>query len=332
MRLIFSLPGNEAFANRLAEAGGWKTGSLESRRFPDGESYIRILSDVDKASVDFVCTLAQPDDRFLRLAFAADAARSLGAREVTLIAPYLPYMRQDRRFKPGEALSSKTFARFLSSFDRLITVDPHLHRYPTLSAVYTISTNTLHTAPLLADWIAAEIQKPLIIGPDEESEQWVSAIAARVGAPYVVLTKIRHGDRSVDVTLPDLSPWRNHQPVLVDDIASSGLTLIEAARKIPIQGLRRPVCVVVHGIFADDSYERLQALAERVVSTDSVPHETNAIRLAPLIAGSIISGSAASEVLARHRRQPEPQDQARAAGLESTPASNPPPLAKDARS
>jgi ribose-phosphate pyrophosphokinase len=306
MRLILPLPGNETFAARLAEAGGWKIGSIESRRFPDGESYVRILSDIDSGSVDLVCTLAHPDDSFLRLAFSADAARSLGAREVTLIAPYLSYMRQDRRFKSGEGLSSKTFARLLSSiFDRLITVDPHLHRYPALSALYTMPTNTLHAAPLLADWIAAEIQKPLVIGPDEESEQWVSAIAARVGAPYTVLNKIRHGDRSVDVALPDLSPWRGCQPVLVDDIASSGGTLIEAARRIPLQGFPRPVCVVVHGIFADESYQRLQALAERVVSTDSVPHESNAIGLASLVANSIISSSAASETFVRHRRQSE---------------------------
>jgi ribose-phosphate pyrophosphokinase len=306
MRLILPLPGNETFAARLAEAGGWKIGSIESRRFPDGESYVRILSDIDSGSVDLVCTLAHPDDSFLRLAFSADAARSLGAREVTLIAPYLSYMRQDRRFKPGEGLSSKTFARLLSSiFDRLITVDPHLHRYPALSALYTMPTNTLHAAPLLADWIAAEIQKPLVIGPDEESEQWVSAIAARVGAPYTVLNKIRHGDRSVDVALPDLSPWRGCQPVLVDDIASSGGTLIEAARRIPLQGFPRPACVVVHGIFADESYQRLQALAERVVSTDSVPHESNAIGLASLVANSIISSSAASETFVRHRRQSE---------------------------
>jgi ribose-phosphate pyrophosphokinase len=180
MRLILPLPGNETFAARLAEAGGWKIGSIESRRFPDGESYVRILSDIDSGSVDLVCTLAHPDDSFLRLAFSADAARSLGAREVTLIAPYLSYMRQDRRFKSGEGLSSKTFARLLSSiFDRLITVDPHLHRYPALSALYTMPTNTLHAAPLLADWIAAEIQKPLVIGPDEESEQWVCTFGSK---------------------------------------------------------------------------------------------------------------------------------------------------------
>jgi ribose-phosphate pyrophosphokinase len=205
MRLILPVPGNESFARHLAEAGGWELGAIETRRFPDGESYVRILSDVADRPVDLVCTLARPDDGFLRLAFAADAARALGASEVTLIAPYLSYMRQDRRFQPGEAVTSKTFARFLSStFDRIVTVDPHLHRYPALSALYTIPADTLHAAPLLADWIAAEVDQPLIIGPDEESEQWVSAIARRIAAPYAVLRKIRHGDRNVDVQLPDV--------------------------------------------------------------------------------------------------------------------------------
>lgn len=323
MRLILPLPGNEAFAGRLAEAGGWTIGSIESRRFPDGESYVRIRSDINRRAVDFVCTLVRPDDGFLRLAFAADAARSLGASEVTLIAPYLSYMRQDRRFKAGEGLSSKTFARLLSStFDRLTTVDPHLHRYSALSAIYTISTKTLHAAPLLAEWIAAEVKAPLVIGPDEESEQWVSAIATRVGAPYTVLHKIRHSDRRVDVVLPNLSSWRDRQPVLVDDIASSGNTLIEAARKLPLQGFGRPVCVVVHGIFAEDSYQRLGALSERVVSTDSVPHESNAIGLAPLIAGSIASSIAARENFVRHRRQPERLDEVGSAGSDSLPASD----------
>jgi ribose-phosphate pyrophosphokinase len=299
MRLILPLPGNETFASHLADAGGWELGHMETRRFPDGESYVRILSDVAGRPVDLVCTLARPDDGFLRLAFAADAARALGASEVTLIAPYLAYMRQDRRFQPGEAVTSKTFARVLSStFDRLVTVDPHLHRYPALSALYTIPADTLHAAPLLADWIAAEVDQPLIIGPDEESEQWVSAIARRITAPYAVLRKIRHGDRNVDVELPDLSEWRARRPVLVDDIASSGQTLVEAAKKLPLQGFRRPVCAVVHGVFAEESYARLRGLTDRIVSSDSIPHESNAIRLAPLIAATI--GSAREARTGRH--------------------------------
>lgn len=326
MRVIFPLPGNETFAQTLAEAGGFELGVMETRRFPDGESYVRLLTDVTGKCVDLVSTLARPDEGFLRLVFAADAARALGSREVTLIAPYLSYMRQDRRFQPGEAVSSKSFARLVSAtFDRLVTVDPHLHRYPTLSALYTIPDITLHAAPALADWIKANVEAPLLIGPDEESEQWVSAIATRVGAPFAVLKKIRHGDRSVDVELPDLGEWRGHQPVLADDIASSGHTLIEAARKLALQGFAKPVCAVVHGIFAEDSHERLAALSSRIVSSDSVPHPTNAIGLAPLVAGALAQAHVSAENLVRHRRPPEPRDEVERAGFDSFPASDAPP-------
>ncbi len=319
------MPGNEAFGRHLAEDGRWELGAIETRQFPDGESYVRIRSDVAGKAVDLVCTLARPDDGFLRLIFAADAARAFGAREVTLVAPYLAYMRQDRRFQPGEAVTSKSFARLVSSsFDRLVTVDPHLHRYPALTALYTIPADTLHAAPLLTDWIAAEVNDPLLVGPDEESEQWVSAIAARIGAPHAVLRKIRRGDRNVDVELPDLSKWRGRQPVLVDDIASSGRTLIEAARKLPLQGFARPVVVVVHGIFADDSFQRLAPLCSRIVSADSVPHQSNAIGLAQLVARALGSSATPSADLIRRRRPPEPLDEVERAGFDSFPASDPP--------
>ena len=326
MRVIFPLPGNEAFAKRLSEAGGIELGSLETRRFPDGESYVRLLTDVRGKCVDLVCSLANPDQAFLSLVFAADAARELGAREVTLVAPYLAYMRQDRRFRPGEAISSKSFARLVSAtFDRLVTVDPHLHRYPELSALYTIPNITLHGAPALADWIAANVEAPLLIGPDEESEQWVSTIASRVGAPFTVLRKIRHGDRSVDVEVPNLDAWRGRQPVLADDIASSGRTLIEAARKLVLQGFAKPVCTVIHGVFAEDSYERLADLSSRIVSTDAVPHPSNAIALAPLVAEALTRAHAGAQNLVRHRRPPEPLDDVELAGFDSFPASVPPP-------
>jgi ribose-phosphate pyrophosphokinase len=323
MGLILALPGNETFSRQLAESARWELGALETRRFPDGETYVRILSDVASRSVCLVCSLVQPDEGFLRLIFAADAARALGAREVTLIAPYLAYMRQDKRFRIGEAITSRTFARLISSsFDRLLTVDPHLHRYPALSALYSIPAHALHAAPLLADWIADKIEKPLIIGPDEESEQWVSAIAAQVEAPYAVLRKIRRGDRSVDIALPDLSRWRNCAPILVDDIASSGNTLIEAARKLRLQGFNRLACAVVHGVFAEDSHERLKRFVDQIVSSDSIPHESNTIRLAPLIAGAIISADKDRPDIIRQRRPPESDDAVEKTGADRFPAND----------
>ena len=290
-RLTLALPSNEALAHQLAQACGSAVGSIETRRFPDGESYVRLHGDPAGRAVDLVCTLDRPDPQFLSLVFAADAARELGASEVNLVAPYLAYMRQDKRFHDGESVTSRSFARLVSStFDQLLTVDPHLHRHPTLSAVYTIPTTTLHAAPLLADWIAQEVDQPLIVGPDEESEQWAGAIAARIGVPHAVLRKTRHGDRSVDIDAPDLSSWRDRTPVLVDDIASSGRTLIMAAHKLVEQGMRRPECVVVHALFAEDAWTHLVPLFSRITSTDAVPHASNGIALAPLFVQALLSG------------------------------------------
>jgi ribose-phosphate pyrophosphokinase len=287
-RLVLPLPGNESFAQRLAVHGGWPVVDTETRRFPDGETYFRVLSDVRGRPVDLVCTLARPDEIVLRLLFAADAVRDLGASEVTLVAPYLAYMRQDKAFQPGEAVTSKTFARLLAaSFDRIVTIDPHLHRYPKLSALYDIPADALRAAPVLAGWIAANVPKPLLIGPDEESAQWVQDIAARVGSPFTVLRKTRRGDRDVEIAVPDLTAFYGRQPVLVDDIASSGRTLIEAARQFQTQGLPRPVCAVVHALFFGDAFRRLVETTARVVSTDSVPHESNAASVVPLVAAHL---------------------------------------------
>ena len=249
---------------------------------------MRLHGDPSGRAVDLVCSLAQPDRQFLPLVFAADAARELGASAVNLVAPYLAYMRQDIRFQPGECISSLSFARLLSStFDTLLTVDPHLHRHPTLASLYTIPTATLHAAPLLADWIAANVPAPLVVGPDEESEQWAGAIAARIGVPHVVLRKVRHGDRSVEIQVPDLAAHRDRTPVLVDDIASSGRTLAVAAHQLVGQGLRQPECVVVHALLDEAAYAELSGVFSRVTSTDAVPHPSNRIALAPLLADAL---------------------------------------------
>jgi ribose-phosphate pyrophosphokinase len=286
--IILPMPGNEAFARQLADAGRGEVGKVETRRFPDGETYLRLLSPVVGRAVDVVATMAGPDPDFLRLAFAADAARSQGALRVRLVAPYLAYMRQDKAFHSGEAVTSETFARIVSSlFDGIVTVDPHLHRHSALSELYSIPAMAVQAAPALADWIAAEVDRPLLIGPDSESAQWVAAIAARIGAPWVVMEKTRRGDFDVSVALPELGDHGGRIPVLVDDISSSGRTMIAAADLLAALGLGRPVCAVVHALFAGDAFARLQKVAARVVSCDSVPHPSNAISLAPLVAQAL---------------------------------------------
>ncbi len=286
MNLVLALPGNDALAARLASALG-SPGTLDIRHFPDGESYLRYVTNPEGHSIVLACTLARPDDKILPLIFAAAAARDLGAGKVGLVAPYLAYMRQDRRFKSGEAVTSRHFAKLISdNFDWLVTVDPHLHRYSSLSEIYTIPARVVHAAPLISDWIKQSVSDPLIIGPDSESEQWVAAVANAAGAPYAVLEKVRHGDRDVEVSIKDNVGLGGRTPVFVDDIISSGRTML-AAVKLVANGGARPVCVALHGLFADDSATLLTQAGARVVTSNTVSHATNGIDVGALLSAAV---------------------------------------------
>jgi ribose-phosphate pyrophosphokinase len=283
--LIIPMPGNEPMATELAAKLGGDLGVMETRRFPDSEAYLRFKTGVAGRALAIICTLDQPDEKFLRLAFAAAAARDLGAASVGLVAPYLAYMRQDRRFKDGEAVTSREFARLISSeFDWLVTVDPHLHRYTSLGEVFTIPSRVAHAAPALSTWIRENVARPLVIGPDSESEQWVSTVASHAGCPYVVLNKRRFGDRDVKISVPDLAAWLDRTPVLIDDIVSSAGTMIEACREVVARGLAAPTCIAIHALFSSAAYQSLKAVSARVVTTNAVGHETNEIDITALIA------------------------------------------------
>lgn len=285
--LIFNPDSDPALAAQLTRLLGGQAGILEQRRFPDGESYLRVHSDCTGQDCVILCNLFHPDERILRLLFLADTLRECGARSVGLVTPYLAYMRQDKRFKPGECVSSRPFARLLSAaFDYLVTVDPHLHRYHSLDDIYTLRSQVVQAAPLIARWIRERVSQPLLIGPDSESEQWVSRVAALAEAPFQVLQKERHGDYEVRVSLPDLDGAAGHTPVLVDDIISSGRTMLETLKHLRDAGLPRAVAIGVHGIFAGDAYPRLTELAD-VVTTACIPHLSNQIDIAEALADAV---------------------------------------------
>ena len=289
--LLFALPGNEELTARLAARLAADLGSLETRRFPDGETYVRLLTEVRARSVVLVCTLDSPDDKTLRLLFAAHAARDLGAARVGLVAPYLAYMRQDKRFRSGEAITSNAYARLLSaSVDWIVTIDPHLHRRSLMSEIYSVPVAVCHAAPKLSDWILEHVTDAIVIGPDSESEQWVSAVADAAGAPFTTLEKARLGDRDVEIKIQNVERWRDRRPVLVDDIISSGRTMEVAIRQLVALGFAPPVVLGVHGLFADDAFARLRAAGvAQVVSTNSVPHQSSEIDISDVLASAIAS-------------------------------------------
>lgn len=282
---MIALPGAEDLAAVLGRTLACPHRMLRCRRFPDGETWLRI-DPPPSPNVALVARLDDPDRRIPALLFAAELLRELGATRLGLVCPYLPYMRQDARFHPGEAVTSKMFAGWISArFDWLVTVDPHLHRYHSLEQIYALDAHAVSAAAALANWISAEVDDPLIVGPDAESEQWVRAVAEPAGLAWHVLSKTRNGDRDVVIggELPD--GLAGHTPVLVDDIVSSGATLAEAADLLVRHGARAPVCVAVHGLFAPGALDCLRrAGVERVACTDSVPSDPARIALAPSLA------------------------------------------------
>jgi ribose-phosphate pyrophosphokinase len=283
--VLIAVPGSEDHARGLGTRLGFAVIASEARQFPDGELYVRIDGEVGD---DVVVVGNARGDNFLAAAFLAGTARDLGATRVGLVAPYLAYMRQDSRFKPGEGVTARYFARLVSStFDWLITVDPHLHRIDSLARVYAIPTTIARAAPAIARWIAAEVDRPVLVGPDAESVQWVSAVAEHCGAPFVILEKTRRGDRDVSITAPD-GAWNGHTPVLIDDIVSTGQTMIEATRQLRGAGSAAPMCVAIHAVFADALNDALiDAGARGIVTCNTIPHATNRICVMDSLAAAV---------------------------------------------
>ncbi len=288
-RMILAYPDYLAPARKLAAVLEAPCATIKLHRFPDGESKLQLPADLPGQVV--ICrSLDHPNGKLIELLLAAHTARELGARHLTLVAPYLCYMRQDMAFVPGEAVSQRIIGRLLADlFDTVITVDPHLHRIDALAEVMPgTRAITLSAGALLADFLRERSGTPLLVGPDSESRQWVARIAALAGLDYVVADKQRHGDRDVDVTLPE-GEVAGREVVIVDDVASTAQTLADCARLLRAAGAQTVHCMVTHALFVGDAVETLHAAGvTQVWSSDSVLHASNVVDLSALLAAAVV--------------------------------------------
>lgn len=288
---VLAFDEEQVMAGALADRLGVPLALIERHRFPDGELKLRLPPKLPR-HVALLRSLHQPNEKLIELLIAAPAARELGAQQTTLVCPYLAYMRQDMAFRPGEAVSQRHIAGLLASrFDAILTVDPHLHRTATLQAVMPgCRAVSLSAAALIGAWVARHVRQPLLLGPDEESAQWVSeaARACTPAADHGWCQKQRAGDLEVRLTLPPGLDCRGRAVVLVDDIVSTGRTLAAAARLALAAGANSVAVAVTHALFVDDAWAELQAAGVgQVWSTDCVPHASNSISVVPLLARAL---------------------------------------------
>jgi len=274
-------------AKRVARKKKAAYANLVVRKFPDGELYIRLPANLKGQEVVICNTMhPNPDDALIEMFLSWHTAKEMGAKRVSLVVPYMGYLRQDKRFHEGESLSNHLVASLLSP-DFFLTLDPHLHRIHSLREIFKTRAKHITANDLLGDYIKKNLPGSIIVGPDEESYQWARHIASRIGHEVIILKKKRYSSRKVKIVVKASILIRGRTIVLVDDIVSSGHTMFEPIKQLKRMGVAKIYCVCVHGIFAENALRKLRALGAHVIATNSVRSPVAKIDVSGLIAESL---------------------------------------------
>ena len=289
---IHSLPSDAGQAKRLASLLGLPIREIALHRFPDGE--IRVTIGPAAVTTILYASLDQPNDKLIAILFAAEALRRTGTKRLVLLAPYLCYMRQDAAFNEGEAISQKAVGRLLArTVDRIITVDAHLHRTRDIRQVFPgIEAENLSAMPAIANSLRSSgiDSTTIVVGPDAESGPWVSDLAGRLGLAHMIAQKIRHDDRSVEIAFTNSASIAGRPILLVDDIVSSGGTLIACAKALTAAGATSIDAIITHALFPQEIATRFVDVGIRSIrSTSSVSHPSNAFPLDEIFAAALRS-------------------------------------------
>ena len=295
--LVYGGSASNELANKISKELDQEPGRIEVKKFPDGEKYIRIHDQVKDQPVTVVQSLYHtPDEKIFETLLLVDTLRDLGARTITVVAPYLAYARQDARFYPGEAVTSLSVARLLESAGatRFLTVDCHLHRMGDVSKVFKIPAQNLSAMPLLGKYALEKLRpkNPVVIAPDEEAEQWALIVAKILDAEHVAFKKIRvrkEGETiskvAVDTGDVDL---KGRDAVFADDIISTGGTIAAGAKACKKKGAKRIFALCTHPVLADDALKRVKAAGVlKIIGTDTIPSPVSKVSVAPVIAQAL---------------------------------------------
>ncbi|MFX1464993.1 MAG: ribose-phosphate diphosphokinase [Promethearchaeota archaeon] len=286
--IIIPGPASQILGFKIGKLLKTKVVPLDFKRFPDGEAYIRIDGDIQDEHVVVVQSTFPTDPHLIELFLLLDTVKELEASKITAIVPYLAYARQDKRFRPGEAISIKTIIRLIENIgvDELYTIN--IHEDAILSE-FNMPIVNLSAMNAIGSYLKEyDLKDPYIVAPDKGAEFLAKEVAEALHVDFGSFSKKRDyntGEIKTDKVKLDVN---TRDTVIVDDIISTGGTIANAATMLKDQGARRVFVGATHALLIKNARTRImQAQVEEIIGTDTVLNEVSKISVAPLIANAL---------------------------------------------
>jgi ribose-phosphate pyrophosphokinase len=267
--------------------------SIEDNRFADGEIYIRIKNKVRGGDIFVIQTLDRPaNDNLMELLIIIDALKRASVERINLICPYMCYSRQDRKAESREPITAKLVADLISvaGAQRLVTVDLHADQ---IQGFYNIPVDHFVGYPLFAKYIRKHYPKKnlVVVAPDVGGTKKANSMAELLGAKIAIINKVRRGHDENDVVTV-VGEVKDKVAVIIDDVISTGGTVIKAAEMVKSMGAKEVIICATHAMFSEETAKKFQAgTVKKVLVTDTVPiplenrfEKLEIISIAPLLA------------------------------------------------
>ena len=303
--MIIGGSSSQDLAASVARELGEKLCYVETRKFPDGERYLRISESVENEEVTVIQSTGYPqDENLMELIFMIANLKDLGAKKVRVVVPYMGYARQEKRFNPGETISAKIVCEMIESAgaDEFITFN--IHEKCVLD-FFNIPARNISAMPDIADYLnkkffKKEDAKPLIIAPDKGAYGFAQEISEIIGCDYTYLTKVRLGPDKVETKIVDVrcdsesentvnvDSVKGMHAIIVDDIIATGGTIVNAINILKQYGASSVDVCCVHPILTNNGATRIYAAgANKIIGTNSLSSDTSRVSIASSIADAL---------------------------------------------
>ena len=289
---VFSGNANVPLARGIVAHLNQNLGRALVGTFSNGETRVRLEENVRGSDVFVVQSLCNPVDHMLmELLIMIDALRRASAARITAVIPYYGYAKQEKKTVGREPISAKLVANLIATAGahRVLTMDLHA---PAIEGFFDIPVDHLQAGPLLVDYFRQkELTNVVAVSPDAGGVGRANRFRERIGAGLAIIAKQRP-EPDVAEVIEMVGDVDGKTAIIVDDMISTGGTLVEAARSLRDRGAKRVFACATHGIFAGRALELMgSSVLEEIVITDTIraPGEAATGRIAVISVGALFA-------------------------------------------